>query len=199
MYKKLLEHPFIFNLWSATYITPVARMITAVIQQDSQTSILDLGCGSGRLQRHLSFRNYMGIDQNSGYIEYAKKHSQGRFIAGDVTDLNRCLDDQKFDYVFLIGLLHHLEYSQAVSVMKQLPAYVKPGGKVIVIDHVYTPELSLLNKILLKCDRGKFIIKQNDYRQLFQNFTVVSNKGFSIGLGSIALWSSPARFVLTPR
>ena len=64
MYKKLLEHPLVFNAWSATYITPVARMITAVIQQDDQANILDLGCGSGRLQRHLSFRDYVGIDMS---------------------------------------------------------------------------------------------------------------------------------------
>ncbi len=198
MYKKVLEHPFIFNLWSATYITPVARMITEVIHQGNHASILDLGCGAGRLQRHLSFSDYVGIDQNSGYIDYAKKHSQGRFIVGDATALDRYLDDQKFDYIFLIGFLHHIEYSQAVRLMKQLPLYVKPSGKVIIIDHVYTPKLSLVNKILLKCDRGIFIIKQGDYQQLFQDFTVLSNKRFTIGLGSIALWSSLARFVLIP-
>jgi 2-polyprenyl-3-methyl-5-hydroxy-6-metoxy-1,4-benzoquinol methylase len=142
--------------------------------------------------------DFTGIDHNKAYISHAKKKFGGHFIADDIIELDRHLNGASYNYIVICGVLHHVESRCVSNLMPKLRTYLQPEGKIIIIDHVYLNSngISLLNKILLKLDRGSFMRGKSDYRDLFKDFTLLSYKQFNIQIGSIVLWSSLNRIVL---
>ena len=106
----------------------------------TQGSILDIGCGSGRLleqyEQHFTrpTGEYLWIDMSSGLISEAQKAFPDKsFIAGNMLDLQSILWDKKYDNFFLIASFHHLEtLEQREQMMKQLFAVAKPWAKIFM-------------------------------------------------------------------
>lgn len=96
--------------------------------------VLDAGCGNGRLLDLFKDKNidYVGLDFSKGLIEIArKKHSQHRFVVGDVLDLP--FSNDSFNIVFSVAVLHHIpskEFRQ--KVLKEARRVLKPGGTLIL-------------------------------------------------------------------
>ncbi len=70
------------------------------------TSVLDVGCGTGDLYNYLKpqgIKTYLGIDMYKMSVEYAHmKYPQGKFICGDFLDYDF---KQTFEYLFCSGTL----------------------------------------------------------------------------------------------
>lgn len=115
----------------------VARM-TRLKQTFSLTAcsdefdILEVGCGAGYAARYLqgSYKTYTGIDYSENLIKLAREiHCLPNvtFSAVDFYDFN---PEKKYDIVFCIGVLHHMEdMAYALQIMNSL---VKPGGSLVV-------------------------------------------------------------------
>jgi len=140
--------------------------------------------------------DFTGIDCNPGYIAYAQETFRGRFIVGDAVNLSHYLDASGFDFIILAGLLHHLDSARALVLMNILGDTMKPDGRVIAVDHVNTPALGLLNKLLLWCDRGAFLRDAAGYAELFKIFRLCSQEAFAVRMGPVTLCSSLTRYVL---
>ncbi len=194
----LLQRPLFYNLWSSIFFRGVSRAITEVIQKKKNSSVLDLGCGTGRLKKYLPWAEFTGIDHNYNYIRYAKRHFKGEFLVGNFLQLDKQLGTKQFDYIILAGILHHIDHAQAAALMALLQKFLKPFGKVVIIDHVYTDELNALTKILLNFDRGAFIRDRQQYHAFFKHYTVLSYKKIDVHLGPVVLWKSLTRFVVQP-
>jgi SAM-dependent methyltransferase len=192
----LFDLPLFYDIWSRLYLPAVARAVHDVIGDTGGSCMLDLGCGTGRLKAYLPQVAYTGIDLNPRYIAYARRNYNGRFIAGDVLDLGHCLARADFDCILLNGILHHIDFGRAKVLMSRLPGYLRPEGRVIVIDHVTAPGLSLINRLLLYCDRGAFIRDKDSYTELFQTFRVCMHGRVVVRLGPVTICSSFTRYVL---
>jgi len=71
-------------------------------------SVLDLGCGNGRLYPLVLQKgaDYLGLDESASLLFEAKKmYPQGKFAEGNILDLKV---EDKFDAIFLIAVLHHI-------------------------------------------------------------------------------------------
>ena len=95
-------------------------------------SILDLGCGNGRLYElfeDLSI-DYLGLDRSSNLISAAKEKWKGcaaKFGIGDALDLEF---KNEFDAVFFIAVLHHISSEELrLEALKGIYDSLKPGGK----------------------------------------------------------------------
>lgn len=96
--------------------------------------ILDLGCGTGELRRHIKPEFYLGIDINVSYIKYAKIRFSVKNTKFELGDIISYKPQQKFDTVFIISVVHHLSGSQLRKVCELLKeANVKT---VVIIDGV---------------------------------------------------------------
>jgi len=191
-----LELPALYHAWSRIYLPAVARAIQAVTGDAAGLKVLDLGCGTGQLKEYFPQADFTGIDCNARYIAYAQKNYGGRFFAGDVLDLCRYVDPSGFDCIILAGILHHIDSARALVLMNILGDTIKPGGRVIAVDHVNTPALGLLNKLLLWCDRGAFFRDAAGYAELFNIFRLCSQEAFAVRMGPVTLCSSLTRYVL---
>lgn len=94
------------------------------------TSVLDAGCGIGRHARFLAphVRDLVALDFSAA-IEHAARNL-AEFpnvvcVQGDITRLP--VKDDAFDFVYSLGVLHHLEGT--AEVLAGLVRKVRPGGR----------------------------------------------------------------------
>lgn len=113
-------------------------------------SILDVACGTADIRPHLGFDvTYTGIDLND-YIA-SVKHTR------------------TFDVILLMGILHHLNDKDAQDMLAALPTLLRPGGRAITLDGVFTPNLTPFERFLLRSDRGKFVRALDTWQALFSS------------------------------
>ena len=89
-------------------------------------SVLDAGCGTGLITRHL--HNAIGIDINEWAIERAKIHApQAKYLVASIDDLP--FEDDSFDLVICTHTLEHLlNPNQAIDEFMRV---LKPNGTLI--------------------------------------------------------------------
>ena len=98
-------------------------------------SILDIGCGLGRLSTKLAAHNreVTGVDLSPEMIARAQKDSRGAqnltFLSGNFLEKN--LTKQQFDFVISAAVLHHVPANVAVPRMVEL---LRPGGRLVIHD-----------------------------------------------------------------
>ncbi len=98
-------------------------------------SILDIGCGSGKLLKDLGNKEvkYLGVDNSPAMLKEARaNYPQYHFVLGDVLELSK-ISEINFDYVFCIATLHHLPSRELrIKALKQMKNKIKNNGKIIV-------------------------------------------------------------------
>jgi tRNA (uracil-5-)-methyltransferase TRM9 len=96
--------------------------------------ILDLGCGNGRWYKIFKEKkvDYFGIDNSEKLIEIAKENfPEAKFFVVDA--LNLPFQDNFFDKVYSIALLHHIPSEDfRIKVLKEAKRVLRPGGILIL-------------------------------------------------------------------
>lgn len=100
----------------------------------ADATILDVGCGNGRLLDYLkkpAFESYLGIDISEELLKHARStHLQKnvQFRPGDI--LNLPVANQSYDAVFSIAVLHHIPSQELQrEALQELYRVMKPDGK----------------------------------------------------------------------
>lgn len=99
--------------------------------------VLDIGCGEGRLLQIIKPKiNYTGVDFSEKLLEIAKKRYRGKnyeFITGDITKEDTWKNLERFDKIFCVAVIHHLESKKnQLYVLKQIKKHLKPNGKIYI-------------------------------------------------------------------
>jgi len=96
------------------------------------SSVLDLGCGNGRLYQNLKDKNvqYLGLDLNQTLLG----HARNQYPDADfkLLDFSRELSklDQKFDFIVSVAALHHLPgRARRLKVFREIRQLLKPNGQ----------------------------------------------------------------------
>lgn len=112
-------------------------------------TVLDLGCGNGRLLQAFSGRdiNYLGIDFIPEIINYAKAdhgaNKKVKFIVGDILELDKIreLAGQEFNYIFSVAVLHHVPGEELrLKFLTDAKKYLKPEAKVFLTNWNFWPQ-----------------------------------------------------------
>jgi 2-polyprenyl-3-methyl-5-hydroxy-6-metoxy-1,4-benzoquinol methylase len=118
---------------SRQYIWPDLKPFLDKVKPKS--SILDIGCGNGRLLLGLPQNiKYTGLDISQALLNAAKKaHPHHQFIQTDITSEDIWNKLPQFDYIFCIAVLHHLPTQKdQLFLLKQIKKHLKPQGKVLI-------------------------------------------------------------------
>jgi 2-polyprenyl-3-methyl-5-hydroxy-6-metoxy-1,4-benzoquinol methylase len=130
--------------------------------------VLDVGCGPATIRPFLGDVDYLGMDLNAPHIEKATADygHMGRFICGNaVTDIESAKGP--FDLIICLGLLHHLEDSEARTLLSALSARLSKTGRLVTNDPVYIPRQNFIAKKLNDLDSGQNIRTPEGYKALF--------------------------------
>lgn len=103
-------------------------------------SVLELGCGTGLVTRHLTATGatVTAVDSTVSMLAAARRRApSARFVEGDVVDTTarRDLDDgSPFDRVVLGFVLHELAPDQRVAALRGAVERLAPGGRIGVLE-----------------------------------------------------------------
>jgi 2-polyprenyl-3-methyl-5-hydroxy-6-metoxy-1,4-benzoquinol methylase len=104
----------------------------------SGDSVLDLGCGNGRLLEALKGKEikYLGVDNSSKLISLAREnYPLQKFIVGDLLaldDINE-ITDGTYDFIFCLAALQHIPSQELkIKALKDIAAKLKIGGEIII-------------------------------------------------------------------
>lgn len=159
----LLRRPWVYNLSQQVFWSRAARrrVFTEFVKCSPGDRVLDFGCGTGQALTHLPSVRYVGIDLNAEYIEIARAThgTAGEFLAGELDSLPIPPYDH-FDVVLILAVLHHLSDEVAESVLSGARQRLRPGGRLITLDPVFSPGQGYLDRWIVSRDRGQYVRTQ---------------------------------------
>lgn len=118
---------------SRTYIWP--DLVPFLDKVKPGLSVLDVGCGNGRLLLGLPENvNYTGLDISRELLKEAESaHPNHKFIETDITKEQIWKNLPRYDYIFCIAVIHHLPTKKdQLFVLDQIKKHLKPKGKVLI-------------------------------------------------------------------
>ena len=167
--RTILDRPFYYDLFNAVIGANHLRevLVNEYIRPTSSDQILDIGCGSGNMVPFLPEGKYLGVDANPSYIASARQRYgfRGEFICDSVARMHR-EHLGTFQIVLALGLLHHLDDTEASGLFRIGFNVLKPAGRLITVDICYAPNQSALERYLLGRDRGQFVRAEPQYLAL---------------------------------
>ena len=130
-------------------------------------ALLDVGCGPADILGLLPEVDYVGIDDDAGYLERARRQfaGRGRFYRGDIYTLG-AIADRRFDAILAVGLLHHLGDGEVETLFDFAAQRLAPGGRMVTIDPCFTDGQGPIARALIRSDRGKNVRSPAEYYSL---------------------------------
>jgi len=167
--RPILNKPFFYEsyhtLIGARYRSRV--LVSDYIRPKAGDRILDIGCGPGNMLPYLPACGYLGFDMNESYIATARQRygDRGEFRCERVSH-NSVQQFGAFDVVLALGLVHHLDDSEARDLFMLGHKALKPGGRMVTNDGCYMANQSAAKRYLLSRDRGQFVRTEPQYLEL---------------------------------
>jgi ubiquinone/menaquinone biosynthesis C-methylase UbiE len=98
-------------------------------------SVIDLGCGSGRLATELGRRmprlTYLGTDIVQSMLDYAASKCPRHFRFVLHRELSIPAADRSADFIVAFSLFTHLLYEQSFVYLTEARRVIKPDGKIV--------------------------------------------------------------------
>jgi len=145
--------------WLVELITPYKNL--------NSKSILDWGCGPGRIVRHLpdfvSDANIYGSDYNKTSIDWCQKNIPN--VKFDVNGISPPLNysNNQFDFIYGISIFTHLSDKMHHAWIQELSRVLKVGGVLMLTTHGDSFKRKLTKNELLTFDMNKLVIRGNTF------------------------------------
>jgi ubiquinone/menaquinone biosynthesis C-methylase UbiE len=166
------DHPVLFIFFRSLLendFRSIREQIRRHLHLEPGQRTLDLGCGPGAFADLFAAQDYVGVDLSRRYVDHARAHRKGTFIACDARHLE--LPDDRFDQILIFGLLHHLADEDVRAVLRESKRVLTRGGTLLVIEDVPTVDrLNLIGHLLHRIENGAHIRTAEAYESLYREF-----------------------------
>ena len=117
-------------------------LIEKYFPKNKNASILDLGCGWGKLllaAKHLGYTNLHGIDGSQSQVDEAKRLGLSNIHCCNIESLI-AKNKSQFNLIVLMDVIEHLDDASLEALLKSLPKLLKrPGGLLIQTNNGCSP------------------------------------------------------------
>jgi SAM-dependent methyltransferase len=171
----MYETPYI-NQDTSLYVDRAAWINTFI--PDKNSSIIEVGCGNGRLLlelQNLGFSNLAAIDPSQECINFIRN----RGIDGAAKSIFEGLSGRQYDYVILQGVLEHIY--DIPRIMQAVKLFAKPSGLLFI----GVPDASRYQDY----DAVPYDYFNLEHINHFDE-TALINLGFRYGLRSVSLFKT---------
>jgi SAM-dependent methyltransferase len=183
-----MENVTVYRWWQAPFAEK--KLAPLLQRQDlgAARRVLDVGCGPGTNTRHFPSADYLGIDLNADYIDYARRRFGRLFIAADVRTYKPS-SDEKFDFILVNSLLHHIDDAGTNQILESLATLLTPDGHVHILDLIW-PDRPGLAQTIARLDRGGFPRRIDAWETIFRaHFEPVLIEPYPLGAFGATLWN----------
>lgn len=138
----------------------------------------DLGCGIGTAEKFLSpyFKRMIGSDLCYGMVKRACQISDASFLHSNAFFIP--IKDNSIDICLAICLLHHIDPSKRLEIVKEMDRITKKKGLILIFEH--NPINPITQLIVRRCivDRGVKLLSLPQLRHLYRmsNIQVLAEK-----------------------
>lgn len=119
--------------------------ILKIISADKHKTILDFGCGVGRISKQMASMSaeVIGADTNQQMINVAVKNSgdEKNLSYYQLTAFNIPLADKYFDCTFSHWVFQHINDSESVLWLKEIKRTLKSDGRIVLFEQVKNESL----------------------------------------------------------
>ena len=177
-----------YRLWQAPFAQQKLRPLLRHNDLSRVRRVLDVACGPGTNTPMFAHTDYLGIDINGGYIDYATRKHGRRFLQADLLEYQGGAEG-RFDFVLVNSFLHHVDTAGARRILDHLRTLIATGGHIHVLDLVM-PASPSVARFLARQDRGDFARPLDEWRSLFEtSFDPVVFETYELSAAGITLWN----------
>lgn len=119
--------------WGFEYYAYLVNILNK-IKNLAPSSVLDVGCGDGKmlyeLAHHSSIKDLHGIDLSERAIYFAKAFNYGNRCIFESRDIGSVVST--YDIVTVVEVMEHIPDTEIKDVVNNIFKCVKPGGRVVV-------------------------------------------------------------------
>lgn len=131
------------------------------IEIEKFESILDFGCGIGRVLRHLPMltgSKLFGCDYNRKLIAWCQDNLPfAKFSANQLLG-KLPYDDHSFDFIYALSVFTHLTEAQHTFWINELRRILRPGGYLFLTTHGQSYEHHIPANLKEQYRRGKLVV-----------------------------------------
>jgi tRNA (uracil-5-)-methyltransferase TRM9 len=163
---------------------PGWKQLLAYLALPEPVSVLDVGCGNGRLARFLSAEipgelSYTGVDSSAKLLAHARRRldtGSYEWICSDVlTELDKTVKSRLFSLITAFGVMHHVpSESLRQEFVNGLAELLSPGGYLVISLWQFERAESLRRKIVPWKHYNALVSEPVDEAQLEPNDYLLS-------------------------
>ena len=140
--------------------------------ENKKIRILDLCCGDSYVLNFINAHidDYLGVDYSEKYLNFSqKKWKNFKFLKLDLNQKETIKEFKNFqpNFIFVNGAIHHLD-DESVSRINNFVAEFEKS-LFLSVDPI-SDNNKILNKLMIKFDRGKYIRTRKEYENLMTNY-----------------------------
>lgn len=181
--RSILSNPMVYR-WFGRLIRKKyggrIAFLREYVQAQPGDRLLDIGCGPGDIVSYLPDVEYIGFDSSQEYIKAARSRFgedrdadsfqyRATFICDRVSDIT-LKKPSYFDIVMAMGILHHLDDTEALELFSLAETTLKSGGRLVTIDPCFVEKQSPLARYIISKDRGQNVRTQEEYLAIASHF-----------------------------
>ena len=173
----LLKNPNLYRFYQKTVRAKYDEydFFKFILKQNNFKNIrmLDICCGDSYVLEYISefVDDYLGVDNNSKYLDKCRlQWKKFSFLNLDLNNKEniKYFLDFKPNFIFINGAIHHLD-DKTVQSINFFITNNFPQSYFLSVDPIKHNN-SLLNFLMIKMDRGKFIRNKFQYNELMKSF-----------------------------
>jgi len=143
------------------------EFVRCYVRPKSGQWVLDIGCGTADILAYLPDVHYYGFDSSQKYIDAARQRFGNRAALACTRVSESALEGiPKVDLALAIGVVHHLDNDEAVSLFQLANSALKRGGRLVTLDCCFVPGQSRIARFLIAHDRGQNVRDERGYKSL---------------------------------